>query len=311
MNNSAMRSELLNIYTYLKYLSDTIDNLLDETPTEHMYQVAWLSKCLNLEEVLTIFQNQFINKREKFNLVLQKALKELDTDVDAKIQINSIDKINNCENTKDISIMNRLDQLSFKINTLETNLVNFEHQLQENSKITEHTTKECIAKVEKFERVLYDYLTQTLKSELFDEMNKFKDKIESRQEAVISSMQQAVANAEAVISSMQQAVANAIDELEKRQKKGNKKGDKKSKIEEKSDKKGDIEKKDNETPKSPKWINYIDEAKQKMQEKGWSEHEVAELAKINFNSFRKFQRKDPKLTNGVVNKILKLFDINY
>ena len=46
MNNSAMRSELLNIYTYLKYLSDTIDNLLDETPTEHMYQVAWLSKSI-------------------------------------------------------------------------------------------------------------------------------------------------------------------------------------------------------------------------------------------------------------------------
>ena len=112
MNNSAMRNELLNIYTYLKYLSDTIDNLLEETPTEYIYQAAWLSKCLNLEEVLTIFQNQFINKREKFNLVLQKALKELDTDVDAKIQINSIDKINNCESTKDIAIINRLDQLS-------------------------------------------------------------------------------------------------------------------------------------------------------------------------------------------------------
>jgi ribosome-binding protein aMBF1 (putative translation factor) len=294
MNNSAMRNELLNIYTYLKYLSDTIDNLLEETPTEYIYQAAWLSKCLNLEEVLTIFQNQFINKREKFNLVLQKALKELDTDVDAKIQINSIDKINNCESTKDIAIINRLDQLSFKINAIDTDLVNLEYQLLQNSKITEDSTKECIAKVQSFEKALYNYLTQTLKSELFDEMNKFKDKIESRQEAVISSLQQ--------------AVANAIDELEKRQKKGNKKGDKKSKIEEKSDKKSDNEPPNN---KLPKWINYIDEVKKKMEEKGWSSHEVAERADINFSSFRKFQRKNPQLTIEIVNKILKLFEINY
>jgi DNA-directed RNA polymerase subunit F len=46
-----------------------------------------------------------------------------------------------------------------------------------------------------------------------------------------------------------------------------------------------------------------------MKEKQWGEHEVCELAKINFNSFRKFQKKDPKLSNTIVNKILKLFDI--
>lgn len=309
MNNSAMRSELLNIYTYLKYLSDTIDNLLEETPTEYIYQAAWLSKCLNLEEILTAFQNQMINKREKLNLVLQKALKELDTDVDTKIQINSIDKINNCETTKDISranfnelsIKDRLDQLSFKINTLETNLVLFEYQLQESSKAMKFNHKECIAQVEKFKSVVHNYTTQTLKNELFDEMKKFKDKTELRQQEFISS---AESRLEAVISSMQQAVANAIDELKIKKKRGNKK----SKIEEKSDKKGDNDPPNN---KPPKWINYIDEVKQKMEEKGWSSHEVAERANINFSSFRKFQRKNPQLTTEIVNKILKLFEINY
>ena len=48
-----------------------------------------------------------------------------------------------------------------------------------------------------------------------------------------------------------------------------------------------------------------------MEEKGWSSHEVAERANINFSSFRKFQRKNPQLTTEIVNKILKLFEINY
>lgn len=314
MNNSAMRSELLNIYTYLKYLSDTIDNLLEETPTEYIYQAAWLSKCLNLEEILTAFQNQMINKREKLNLVLQKALKELDTDVDTKIQINSIDKINNCESTKDISrgnfnelsIKNRLDQLSFKINTLDTNLVLFEQQLQESKNITEFTSNNCVDKMENIQNRIFTYFTNDLKGQLFDEMKKFKDKTALGQQDFISS---AESRLEAVISSMQQAVANAINELAINELKIKKKrGNKKSKIEEKSDKKGDNEPPNN---KLPKWINYIDEVKKKMEEKGWSSHEVAERANINFSSFRKFQRKNPQLTTEIVNKILKLFEINY
>lgn len=314
MNNSAMRNELLNIYTYLKYLSDTIDNLLEETPTEHIYQAAWLSKCLNLEEILTAFQNQMINKREKLNLVLQKALKELDTDVDTKIQINSIDKINNCESTKDISrgnfnelsIKNRLDQLSFKINTLDTNLVLFEQQLQESKNITEITSKNCVDNMQNIQNRIFTYFTNDLKGQLFDEMKKFKDKTALGQQDFISSAQSRL---EAVISSMQQAVAYAINELAINELKIKKKrGNKKSKIEEKSDKKGDNEPPNN---KPPKWINYIDEVKQKMEEKGWSSHEVAERANINFSSFRKFQRKNPQLTTEIVNKILKLFEINY
>ena len=197
--------------------------------------------------------------------------------------------------------MNRLDQLSFKINTLDTNLVLFEQQLQESKNITEFTSNNCVDKMENIQNRIFTYFTNDLKGQLFDEMKKFKDKTALGQQDFISS---AESRLEAFISSMQQAVANAIDELKIKKKRGNKK----SKIEEKSDKKGDNEPPNN---KLPKWINYIDEVKKKMEEKGWSSHEVAERANINFSSFRKFQRKNPQLTTEIVNKILKLFEINY
>jgi hypothetical protein len=278
MNNSAMRSELLNIYTYLKYLSDTIDNLLDETPTEHIYQAAWLSKCLNLEEILTIFQNQFINKREKFNLVLQKALKELDTDVDAKIQTNSLEEASIREHTKDLANATIVSS----VNVLDNMFSTLEEDLQKKFEITEA----AIISHGKEIHEIKNYLQQELIP--------------------------AVIKLNSLISQETTTQPSQVKEQEEREEEYKKalfiinegKKDKENQV----TIKGITKEKDN---KPPKWINYIDEVKQKMQEKGWSEHEVAELAKINFNSFRKFQRKDPKLTNGVVNKILKLFDINY
>jgi len=278
MNNNAMRSELLNIYTYLKYLSNTIDNLLNETPTEHIYQVAWLSKCLNLEEILTIFQNQFINKREKFNLVLQKALKELDTDVDAKIQTNSLEEASIREHTKDLANATIVSS----VNVLDNMFSTLEEDLQKKFEITEA----AIISHGKEIHEIKNYLQQELIP--------------------------AVIKLNSLISQETTTQPSQVKEQEEREEEYKKalfiinegKKDKENQV----TIKGITKEKDN---KPPKWINYIDEVKQKMQEKGWSEHEVAELAKINFNSFRKFQRKDPKLTNGVVNKILKLFDINY
>jgi hypothetical protein len=278
MNNNAMRSELLNIYTYLKYLSNTIDNLLNETPTEHIYQAAWLSKCLNLEEILTIFQNQFINKREKFNLVLQKALKELDTDVDAKIQTNSLEEASIREHTKDLANATIVSS----VNVLDNMFSTLEEDLQKKFEITEA----AIISHGKEIHEIKNYLQQELIP--------------------------AVIKLNSLISQETTTQPSQDKEQEEREEENKKalfiinegKKDKENQV----TIKGITKEKDN---KPPKWINYIDEVKQKMQEKGWSEHEVAELAKINFNSFRKFQRKDPKLTNGVVNKILKLFDINY
>jgi hypothetical protein len=278
MNNNAMRSELLNIYTYLKYLSNTIDNLLNETPTEHIYQAAWLSKCLNLEEILTIFQNQFINKREKFNLVLQKALKELDTDVDAKIQTNSLEEASIREHTKDLANATIVSS----VNVLDNMFSTLEEDLQKKFEITEA----AIISHGKEIHEIKNYLQQELIP--------------------------AVIKLNSLISQETTTQPSQVKEQEEREEEYKKalfiinegKKDKENQV----TIKGITKEKDN---KPPKWINYIDEVKQKMQEKGWSEHEVAELAKINFNSFRKFQRKDPKLTNGVVNKILKLFDINY
>jgi hypothetical protein len=278
MNNNAMRSELLNIYTYLKYLSNTIDNLLNETPTEHIYQAAWLSKCLNLEEILTIFQNQFINKREKFNLVLQKALKELDIDVDAKIQTNSLEEASIREHTKDLANATIVSS----VNVLDNMFSTLEEDLQKKFEITEA----AIISHGKEIHEIKNYLQQELIP--------------------------AVIKLNSLISQETTTQPSQVKEQEEREEEYKKalfiinegKKDKENQV----TIKGITKEKDN---KPPKWINYIDEVKQKMQEKGWSEHEVAELAKINFNSFRKFQRKDPKLTNGVVNKILKLFDINY
>jgi hypothetical protein len=286
MNNSAMRSELLNIYTYLKYLSDTIDNLLNETPTEHIYQAAWLSKCLNLEEVLTIFQNQFINKREKFNLVLDKALKELNNDIDTKIQTTSLEK-NNIRDTSIISHVNALgnglafvkEDLQKKFEITEAAIISYGNEIKE---IKNYIQQELIPIIlehnqiltsSTFEEVRQDILSKSEEDNVMYEPQNFTQEQEEEYKQVLFKINENKKDKKA------QAIIKSIIKKNK--------------------------------DKIPKWINYIDEVEQKMQERGWSPHEVAELAKINFSSFRKFQKKDSKLTNGVVNKILKLFDINY
>jgi hypothetical protein len=258
MNDNIIRTELLNIYTYLKYLADTIDNLLNEQPTEYIYQTAWLSKCLNLEEILTIFQNQIINKREKLTLVLDKALKELNNDVDTKIQTTFLEKIGINEGTKDVAIMSHVNALSNGLGIIKND---FEKKLEVNLNTILAHGKEI--------HEIKNYLQQELIP--------------------------AIIKLNSVIS--QETITQPLQIKEEKE-------DKESQTTIKG-----ITKENNN--KIPKWINYIDEVKQKMKEKGWSEHEVSERAKINFNSFRKFQKKNPKLTNKVVDKILKLFDITY
>jgi hypoxanthine phosphoribosyltransferase len=280
MNNNAVRTELLNIYTYLDYLLQTVDKLLEETPTDtakNIYQAAWLSKCLNLQEILTIFQNQIINKREKFNLVLDKALKELNNDVDTKIQTNSLEEASIREHTKDLANATIVSS----VNALDNMFSTLEEDLQKKFEITEA----AIISHGKEIHEIKNYLQQ----ELIPAVIKLNSLI-----------------------SQETTQPSQVKEQEEREEEYKKalfiinegKKDKENQV----TIKGITKEKDN---KPPKWINYIDEVKQKMKGKGWSEHEVSERAKINFNSFRKFQRKDPKLTNGVVNKILKLFEINY
>ncbi len=234
-----MRTELSNIHTYLKYLLDTVNKLLEETPTEHMYQAAWLSKCLNLEEILIIFQNQFISKREKFNLVLDKTLQELNKEIDTKMQ------------TIDTKTQTNLPE--FNVNHIEFTAL-----------------KEDLQK--RFEIVDNKHMT------LINDLIKRFGIIET---AIINLNTEVQA-----ISTRLQELANEKQMLAKQEE-------------------------DTSTPlKTPKgWSIHVDEVKQKMKEKGWSEHEVCDRAKINFNSFRKFQKKDPKLSNVVVNKILQLFNI--
>lgn len=282
MNNNAVRTELLNIYTYLDYLLQTVDKLLEETPTDtakNIYQAAWLSKCLNLQEILTIFQNQIINKREKFNLVLDKALKELNNDVDTKIQTNSLEKASIREHTKDLANATIVSS----VNALDTMFSTLEEDLQKKFEITEA----AIISHGKEIHEIKNYLQQ----ELIPAVIKLNSLI-SQETTTQPSQVKEQEEGEEEYKFLEDIIYN----------KGKKDKESQATI------KGITKEKDN---KPPKWINYIDEVKQKMKGKGWSEHEVSERAKINFNSFRKFQRKDPKLTNGVVNKILKLFEINY
>lgn len=248
VNLKPMRTELSNIHIYLKYLSDTVNNLLQETPAEHMYQAAWLSKCLNLEEILIIFQNQFINKREKFNLVLDKTLKELNSDIDIKMQTIDTDP--------------------------QTNLI--EANDNETTILKEHLQK----KIE-----IIDTAMITNINAINNELTALKEGLQKRFEIIESTMINFDAGIHAINNCLQEIINKEPVLLE--------------------------QKENTDTPlKTPKsWSIHVDEVKQKMKEKQWGEHEVCELAKINFNSFRKFQKKDPKLSNTIVNKILKLFDI--
>jgi hypothetical protein len=280
MNNSAIRAELLNMHTYLKYLLDTIDNLLKEIPTEHIYQAALLSKCLNLEEILFTFQNQFINNREKFNLALDKALKELNNDVDTKIQTISSENSNTNEESKNINIINY-------VNALNNDLVIIKEDLQKKFEITENAIISHGMEIHEMKK----YIQQDLIPAVI-RLNSLLPQ-EPVSESTSTQIKEQVPFIEIPLESLLDK--NFFDEQPEQ-------------IE--SDIQYDIES-TSTNKKIPKWFVHIDEVKRKMKEKKWNEHEVSEFAKINFNSFRKFQKKDPKLTNGVVNKILKLFDITY
>ena len=246
-----MRAELLNIQTYLKYLLDTINKLLEEAPDEHMYQAAWLSKCLNLEEILIIFQNQFINKREKFNLVLVKTLQELNSDIDTKIQ------------TIDTKTQAGLSEL---IDVNHTELIALKEGLQK--------------RFETIDTAMINHI-----SAVNNELAILKEDLQKRFEIIDTAMINLGTEIHALNTHLQEST-NEKQVLVKQEE-------------------------DTSAPlkASKAWSIHVDEVKQKMKEKGWSEHEVCELAKINFNSFRKFQKKDPKLSNVVVNKILQLFNI--
>lgn len=264
-----MRTELLNIQTYLKYLLDTVNKLLAETPDEHMYQAAWLSKCLNLEEILIIFQNQFINKREKFNLVLVKTLKELNSDIDTKMQ--TVDN----KTQANLPELSDIENPTPKIATM-SDIYAISNQLL--------TLKEDLAK--RFE-IMDPTMLNHIKL-VKDKFTTIEEDLQKRFETVDTSIVSLCTEIHAINTRLQE-LANK-EQLLSEQK----------------------QKEDTNTPlKTPKgWSIHVDEVKQKMKEKGWNEHEVCELAKINFNSFRKFQKKDPKLSNVVVNKILQLFNIN-
>lgn len=264
MNNSVVRAELLNIHTYLKYFLDTIDNLLKEVPTEHIYQAAFLSKCLNLEEIFVIFQNQFLNKREKFFSVLGKTLEELNNEVDTKIQTVSAEESNTNEESKNIKIMHcgNIHVMDY-VEVFNDELIIVKDDLQKKFEITENAIISHGTEIHEIKK----YLQQ----ELMPAVIKLNSLLP--QELV----------SESTSTQIKEQIPDQPEQIEST----------------------------STNKKIPKWTIHIDEVKQKMKERGWNEHEVSELAKINFNSFRKFQKKDPKLTNRVVNKILKLFDITY
>jgi hypothetical protein len=249
-----MRTELLNIYTYLKYLLDTVNKLLEENPAEHMYQAAWLSKCLNLEEILIIFQNQFISKREKFNLVLDNTLKELNSDIDTKIK--TID-------TKTQTDLPEEDVIRIELAALQENLQKrFERIDNDMSSFLNHI------------RAVNNELTalKEIRDKDLQKIDTAMVNIGTEIHATNTRLQE-LANEKQILAEQEEDTSTPL-----------------------------------KTPKS--WSVHVDEVKQKMKEKGWNEHQVCDLAKINFNSFRKFQKKDPKLSNVVVNKILELFNIH-
>ncbi len=259
MINTAVRTELVSFHTYLKYLLETVDNLLDEVPTENIYEAAWLSKCLNLEEILTIFQNQFFNKREKLNLVLDRAIKALNNDVDTKIKTTSLEENSAFEEARDNAIMGHVNALGNSLTTVneeiqkkleitETAIKSYGNEMLE---IRNYLQNELIPTVLKCTQILNPQVSQDAAPEIFE-------------------------------TDDQKKMPEPISILEITE----------------------------ENKKIPEWIEYVDQVKQKMEENKLSAHEISEYIKINFNSFRKFQKKDPTLSKTALNKILRFFEIN-